>query len=47
MSITKDLKDKKINYDNLIFIAKRRNRKTDFSLKKGSLDFLNEIKKVK
>ena len=37
--------DKKIDYDDLIFITKRRNRKTDFSRKKGPVDFLNEIRK--
>ena len=36
---------KKIYYDNLIFITKSKNRKTNFNRKKGSVDFLNEIKK--
>ena len=37
--------DKKIDYDNLIFITESKNRKTDFSPKTGPLDCLNEIKK--
>ena len=39
--------DKKIDYDDLIFITESKNRKTDFSQKKkkGPVDFLNEIKK--
>ena len=36
---------KKIYYDNLIFITKSKNRKTNFKRKKCYLDFLNEIKK--
>ena len=37
--------EKKIDYDDLIFITGRKNRKTDFSLKKRSCRFSNEIKK--
>ena len=37
--------DKKNVYDNLIFITKNKKNKSDFSRKKGLLDFLNEIKK--
>ena len=37
--------DKNIDYDNLIFITESKNRKTDFSRKKGPVDFLTKIKK--
>ena len=37
--------DKKNYYDDLIFITESKNRKTDFSRKKGPADFFNEIKK--
>ena len=40
-----DKLDKKNNYDDLIFITKRKNRKTNFRRRKGIADFLNEIKK--
>ena len=36
--------DKKIDCDDLIFITERKSRKTHFSLEKGPVDFLNEIK---
>ena len=39
--------DKSIYYDDLIFITESRKRKTDFGLKKGLVDFLNEMKKGK
>ena len=38
---------KSIYYDDLIFITESRKRKTDFGLKKGLVDFLNEMKKGK
>ena len=34
-----------MDYDDLIFISKTKNRKTDFSWRKGPVDFLNEIMK--
>ena len=37
--------DKKVDYDDLIFITESKNRKTNFSQKKGPADFLNETKK--
>ena len=39
--------DKNIYYDDLIFITESRKRKTNFGLKKGPVDFLNEMKKGK
>ena len=39
--------DKSIYYDDLIFITESRKGKTDFGLKKGLVDFLNEMKKGK
>ena len=39
--------DKKFDYDDLISITESKNRKTDFSRKKGPVYFLNEIKRDK
>ena len=43
--IKKEELDKKIDYDDLIFITERKTVKPIFSREKGPVDFLNEIKK--
>ena len=37
--------DKKVDYDDIKFIAESKNRKNDFTRRKGPAYFFNEIKK--